>query len=222
MIDLETEAGSGTGYLAVPAGGTGPAVLVLHAWWGLNDVFKQFCEQLAAAGFVAFAPDMFAGKVAETVEEAEQLAQTSDPGYVHSVLHAAVAYLGQHPAVEGSGIGEIGFSFGGYWAILLSTLVPDRIAATVIFYGNGEGDFSKSRAAYLGHFAEADPFEPQEGVDQLERALRAAGREVTFHTYPGTGHWFCEPDRPDAFQPEAAALAWERTVAFLREQLARP
>lgn len=58
-----------------------------------------------------------------------------------------------------------------------------------------------------GHFAENDEFEPQTDVDALEDALRQAGRLVTFYRYPGTGHWFFEPDRTDAFDAAAAELA---------------
>jgi carboxymethylenebutenolidase len=73
-----------------------------------------------------------------------------------------------------------------------------------------------SRAAYLGHFAENDEFEPASNVDDLEESLRRAGRPVTFHRYGGTGHWFFEPDRPQTYNPAAARLAWDRTLAFLR------
>src|SRR5690606_21158092 len=90
----------------------------------------------------------------------------------------------------------------------------------VTVYSTGEADFSQARAAYLGHFAERDDFEPPEAVQALEGAIRSAGREVTFHVYPGTGHWFAEPDRPDAYDADAAALVWERMQAFLKARLA--
>lgn len=219
MIEFDTEAGKAAGYLALPSNGAGPGVLVLHAWWGLNDFFKQLCDRLAAAGFVALAPDLYNGKIAETIEQAEHLLNQRDSAYMKRAALGAITYLRQLPAVRGAGLGEIGFSMGGSWALLLSTLAPEQIAATVIFYGSGEDDFSKARAAYLGHYAEADPWEPDEEVRATEAALHAAGRAVTFYTYPGTGHWFFESNRPDAYQPEAAALAWERTIAFLREHL---
>jgi carboxymethylenebutenolidase len=78
------------------------------------------------------------------------------------------------------------------------------------------GDFSNSRADYLGHFAELDEYETQTNVDSLEASLRRAGRPVTFFRYPGTGHWFFEPDRVEAYNPAAASLAWDRTLAFLK------
>jgi carboxymethylenebutenolidase len=83
-------------------------------------------------------------------------------------------------------------------------------------YGTRPGDYGGSKAEYLGHFAEMDEFEPQSEVDQLEEALRNAGRPATFHHYEGTGHWFFEPDRTVAFNQAAAALAWARTLAFLK------
>ena len=73
---------------------------------------------------------------------------------------------------------------------------PDDVGAVVVFYGTDDGDYSTARAAYLGHFAEHDDFEPLEAVRALEERIRAAGREVTFHIYPGTGHWFVEPNQP--------------------------
>src|SRR5690349_11035405 len=66
------------GYLAMPAAGKGKPVLVLHAWWGLNDTIKAFCDRLAKEGFVAFALDMYHGKLTDKIEEAEKLVRTVD------------------------------------------------------------------------------------------------------------------------------------------------
>jgi len=89
-------------------------------------------------------------------------------------------------------------------------------ATSVVFYGTRPGDYSSSKADYLGHFAENDEFEPLSSVDELEESLRRAGRLVTFYRYSGTGHWFCEPDRTQAYNQAAASLAWDRTLAFLK------
>jgi carboxymethylenebutenolidase len=133
-------------------------------------------------------------------------------------VSGALEHLLHHPARRGEGVGAIGFSMGAAWALELAW--RPELRAVTLFYGAGEADFAAARAAFLGHFAADDPWEPQEYVDQMEAAMRAAGREVTLHLYPGAGHWFFEEDRPDAYLPEAAALAWERTLAFLREKLA--
>jgi carboxymethylenebutenolidase len=208
-------------YLAVPERGTGAGVLVLHAWWGLTSVFTDACDRLAAAGFVALAPSLFpGGATAATIPEAEALRDAHDEAtVVEPVVLAAAEQLREVPAVTGSKIGVIGFSLGAYWALHLSQVRPDDVGAVVVFYGTDDGDYSTARAAYLGHFAERDDFEPLEAVRALEAKIRAAGREVTFHIYSGTGHWFVEPNLPEAYDAGAAELAWERTLAFLRARL---
>jgi carboxymethylenebutenolidase len=208
-------------YLATPESGNGPGVLVLHAWWGLTSVFTDVCDRLAEAGYVALAPGLYAdGAIATTIPEAEALIAAHDaaPGVAESSLQASVDYLRESSSVTGNRLGVIGYSMGAYWALLLSQKLQD-IGAVVDYYGTGDGEFSASRASYLGHFAEQDDFEPLEAVHALEETIRAAGREVTFHIYPGTGHWFVEPNQPDAYDAAAAGLAWERTLAFLDEQL---
>jgi len=202
------------GFLSEPAAGTGPGVLVLHAWWGLNGTIKTFCRQLADAGFVAFAPDLYHGKVAETIPEAEVMRDALEGKQAGADLAAALQFLRERAAT--GDLAVIGFSLGAYFALDLSTRAPEQIKAVVTFYGTGPNDFSQSQAAYLGHFAENDPFEPVESVAVLEQALKSAGRPATFYTYKGTGHWFCEPDRTDAYNPAAANLAWQRTLAFLQ------
>jgi carboxymethylenebutenolidase len=210
-------------YLATPESGSGPGVLVLHAWWGLTSVFTDVCDRLAAAGFVALAPDLYAnGETTDSIAEAEQLvaAHDSAPGKAKAIVDAAVDYLLAAPVVTGGKIGVVGYSMGAYWALQLSQARSDEVSAVVAFYGTDDGDYTTARAAYLGHFAENDDFEPLEAVRALETSIRDAGREVAFHIYPGTGHWFVEPNRPDVYNAEAAALAWERTLAFLNAQLA--
>ena len=207
------------GFFAVPPTGMGPGVLVLHAWWGLNDTIRAFCMRLAEAGFVTFAPDLYHGKVANTIPEAEALGKALDANdlQARAEIAEAVRFLNERVGQAGSGrFAVVGFSLGAYYALDLAVSDPDHIHSVVLFYGTGEVDFSRSKAAYLGHFAENDPYETPSNVDALEEALKRAGRPVTFYRYPGTGHWFFEPDRPEAYNEAAASLAWERTLAFLR------
>jgi carboxymethylenebutenolidase len=206
------------GFLAVPSTGKGPGVLVLHTWWGLNDTIKAFCTRLVEAGFVAFAPDLYHGKVADTIPDAEALSGTlfENPNLARADVAAAVTFLNERANQAGRGLAVIGFSLGAYFALDSSITAPESIRTVVVFYGTGVDDFSHSQAAYLGHFAENDPFEPRAGVDKLEGYIQQVGRPVTFYHYPGTGHWFFEPDRADAYDQAAATLAWERTLAFLR------
>jgi carboxymethylenebutenolidase len=195
---------------------------VLHAWWGLTDLFTGVCDRLAAAGFVAFAPDLYDGPTATTIEGAEQLMEASDEARSRAIAEAAVAYLRAQPGAQAGPLGAVGFSMGAGWAFALSALRPDDLAAVVAFYGTAwvEGtDFGSARAAYLGHYAEVDEFEPLAAVRALEDHIRAAGRDVAFHLYPGIRHWFVEDNRPDAHDAAAARLAWERTIRFLRAHL---
>lgn len=213
------------GYLALPRSGEGPGVLVLHPWWGLNDTIKGVCDRLAGEGFVAHAPDLFHGQVATTIAEAEALIGRieSDSQSIASVkadVAAAVDTLWERAHPRDRGLGVVGFSFGAYYALQLACADPERVRAVALFYGSGDGDFERARATFLGHYAENDPYESAEAVEWLESALTSAGRRTTFHRYEGVGHWFFEPDRPDAYDEEAARLAWERTVAFLKQALA--
>lgn len=219
---LQVEPTGSRACLAMPESGTGPGVLVLHAWWGLTPVFTDVCDRLAAEGFVALAPGLYPdGTTTDSIDEAEKLVDAHDQQreLVEGIVLASEYHLRQLSAVTSDQIGVVGFSMGAWWALKLSQLRPDDVGAVVAFYGSGGGDFGAARAAYQGHFAEQDDFEPLENVRVLEEAIRAAGREVEFHTYPNTGHWFFEANRPDAYAAAAAGLAWERTVSFLKTRL---
>jgi carboxymethylenebutenolidase len=208
------------GFLVVPSAGKGSPVLVLHAWWGLNESMKAFCARLAESGFVAFAPDLYHGQLAETIAGAEALSKALDADQARSDIADASRVLSERARGADDGLAVIGFSLGAFFALELSVADPEHVRSVVVFYGTRPGDYSGSRAAYLGHFAETDEFEPKADVDRLEAALRTAGRPVSFYRYPGTGHWFFEPDRAHAFDQAAASLAWDRTLAFLRRSFA--
>ena len=206
-------------YLVTPASGTGPGVIVLHAWWGLNPFLKNLGQRLAQQGFVALDPDLYHGVTASTVEEAQSLRSTLKRDMVSAEIAQAVEYLRAQPSVRGHDIGVIGFSLGAYWALWRADQKFSAIRATVVFYGTRHGDYTETPSAFLGHFAEHDDWVATSSVKKLEKTLRKAGKEVAFYVYPGTRHWFFEQDRLDAYDAQAAKLAWERTVEFLRHHL---
>ncbi len=225
MREFQADGRTFSGYLAVPEQVSGPGVLVLHAWWGLTGPFRQVCDRLAEAGFVALAPDLYQGKTTASVEEAESLvkALNHDVERVGGDITAAVQFLRQHDATHRAGgrgkLALVGFSLGGAYALDTSVNLAEEIAAVVTFYATYPGlDYSRAKAAYLCHFAENDPFEPAESVAEMEQDLQTSGRPFTFYTYPGTSHWFFEENRPE-YDAEAAHLAWERTTRFLHQQL---
>lgn len=219
MIDYPVDGDTARGYLANPQAGEGPGVIVLHAWWGLNDFFKSLCDRLARVGYVVFAPDLYAGSIANTVEEAQQLLDRLDPAETQARLLGAVRYLRSRVTEDHKGLGVVGFSLGGSWALWLSCNRPEDISAVVVFYGSDVADFAQSKAAYQGHFAEIDEWEPLENVRQMEAGLREAGREVSFHFYPNAGHWFFEDNRAGSYDSEAAQQAWSRMLEFLHQHL---
>jgi carboxymethylenebutenolidase len=202
-------------YLAEPQNG-GPGVLVLHAWWGLKPIFKEFCDRLAGQGFIALAPDLRNGQIAESIEAAKELMEKSDNQFAAGIVTAAKNHL--LALSKTKAIGAVGFSMGAAWALEIAEQAAEQFGAIVLFYGVGGVDFSKVRARILGHFAATDEWEPIEGVRTVEKDMKAAGLDVTFHIYPGVSHWFVEEDRPE-YNPAAASLAWERTVEFLKKNL---
>ena len=223
FVDIRVDDNYIPGYLAVPESGSGPGVLLLHAWWGLNDFMKDLAERLALEGFVTLAPDLYNGPTADTIEEADQLSSSANPQEVIKRAIGALDLLRAHPAVQGQTLGGVAFSFGAAYLIWLNGLQHEP-SALVLFYGGPdmalsvEGFATNTNAAFLGHFAEQDEFESIDDMRELERQLQAAGKEGTFHVYPGTGHWFFEDDR-QAYDPDAARLAWEWTVEFLHRHL---
>ena len=192
----------------------GAGVVVLHPWWGLSADVIAFADRLAAAGFAVAAPDLYHGDVVDTVEAAEQRARTFDGAEGMAIVLATaedlVAKLG-----EGGRLAVVGFSLGASLAVAAH---HPALTGTVLYYGTGDPADAGGTAPILGHFAEADPYEDDAWVDQFEDQSRSAGHEVTLHHYQGTGHWFAEPSR-DAYRPEAAELAFERTLAFLLRAL---
>ena len=212
MQTMETNGSSFHAHLAMPETGKGPGVLLLHAWWGLNQSFIQACDQLARAGFVTLAPDYYQGRVAETIEAADAARLELDHKATQKLVTQAVDYLAGLPAVTGNGIGVIGFSLGAGYAVEAARSRNKTVKAVVVFYGTGGGLLDKTSAAYLGHFADHDAWGADPArVKRFENRICAAGREASFYIYPDTEHWFVEADRPE-YQPAAAALAWAETL----------
>jgi len=212
-------AGGASARLYVTGDGTTATggVLVLHAWWGLNEDVIAYADRLADAAYVVVAPDMFDGEVATTIEGAEKLARGADQAAIDEIVLASLDRLAATIGPDGKAA-ALAFSFGAHWSMWSPTR-RDQVVASILYYGTTDGPLLEAATVpVLGHFAEDDPYETAEWVSEFEGILRSAGREVVIHRYPGTGHWFAEPSR-DAYRPEAAELAFERTVAFLRSHL---
>jgi len=221
-IQFSSDGESVAGYLAAPAGGQGPGVLVIQEWWGLVDHIRDVCDRFAREGFVALAPDLYRGERAGDPDTAGRLMMGLEIPRAARDLEGAVQALLGHTGVVGAHVGAVGFCMGGQLALFAATRSP-RIGAVVDFYGihpNVSLDLSGLSAAVLGLFAERDEFVPPEAARKLEAELRGAGKRVRFDVFPGVGHAFFNDSRPDAYDARAAARAWSETLAFLRAELA--
>ena len=215
-IKLDAKGKPLNAYLASPARSRA-GVLVLPSWFGLKPYFKQVCNQLAEHGYTALAPDYYQGRIGNTIDEAKALQQEAESDFdaMSAMIQAAKDYLAS--LRSGESIGILGFSMGTDWAVMTAASEPD-VAATVLFYGGWSTDFSKMKSKVLVHCAGTDEWFPFERAKEMEQNMKAAGVNVTLHTYPGTAHWFMEEDRPE-YNPAAASLAWERTFDLLKQSL---
>ena len=214
-------ADGGRGYLAIPASGEGPGVVVIQEWWGLVDHVRDVCDRLARAGFVALAPDLYGGVATSEPDEAQRLMMDLDIPRAATELDAAIETLLGHDSVVGHRLGCIGFCMGGQLALHAATRNA-RLGAVVDCYGihpNVTLDFSELTAAVFGVFAENDDFVPPAAARQLESELEAAGVKANIHIYGGVDHAFLNDSRPDVYDPVAAREAWSDILTFLRAEL---
>lgn len=219
MADYPVSRHSGTAYVVTPQNEKGPGVLVLHSWWGLSSFIRQWCDRLADEGYVVMAPDLYAGATAATPDEAEKLLADMDVNRAADLALNSVGALLKLPVTTGETIGVVGFSMGASWALWLAARASQQISATVAYYGTQQIALDDATSAFLGHFAERDELVSEDELVELEAHLRLLGKDVDFHRYAGTGHWFVEEDRPAAFDPAAAEISWRRTLSFLNKHL---
>ena len=204
-------------HLAEPPGPAAAGVLVIHDWYGLLPHVRAACDELAAAGLVALASDLYGGRTAADPGQAEALAEGMDRPGARARLDEAVARLRERTG--GGPVGVLGWSLGGSYALLQAT--TGNVDAAAIYYAALDADDAASiRCPVLLHRAETDEFDAPELYDGFVAALRAAGTEVDVHTWPGTEHSFANGDVP-LHAPQAAAEAWSITVGFLRDHLVK-
>jgi carboxymethylenebutenolidase len=225
-VSFDCKGDTADGYLALPAAGRGPGVMVVQEWWGLVPQIKTTCDRFAEAGFVALAPDLYHGDIAEHTEmdKAAQLMTTLPPDRAARDMGGAVDCLLALDAVQGDQIGVAGYCMGGMLALRIAALAGDKVGAVAPYYGaplgDGAPDWSGLTAVVRGHFAGADDFFPADAVRALEAELKAMGKDVEFEIHEGRGHAFMND--ADVFGTYDAALdakLWDETVAFFHAQL---
>jgi carboxymethylenebutenolidase len=219
MITMTVNKQPLTGYLALPKGaGTHPAMMVIHQWWGLNGWMKEQADSLAANGYIAFAVDLYKGKVAKDEETAHQLMSGLAEDEAMATLRSATDFLRSRDDVRAQAIGVIGWCMGGTYSIRLAAADPG-IRACVMYYGAPITDpatIKGLQAAVLGNFGADDQGPTPEQVTTFEKALKSAGKKADFKIYPGAGHAFADINNPwGGYREGAAKDAWKRTIAFL-------
>jgi carboxymethylenebutenolidase len=171
FIGLE---GGGRAYVSEPSSQATGGVVVFHAWWGLTAVFEEVCDGLAASGFLALCPDLYGGRTASTIQDAQGLLEADQStARTKLALRAADAV-----SVRAQPVAALGFSMGGDYALWAATQ-RSEITKVVTFYGGSEqdADFPTTITAEIqGHFAADDEWESADAARDLEARLEAAGR----------------------------------------------
>lgn len=208
--------------ISLPKSGSGPGVIVIQEWWGLVPHIVDVTERLARAGFVAMAVDHYRGVATTEPDEAQKLMLGLNIEQVGIDLREAAEYLVQRPEVTGDSVGVVGFCMGGGLALLAPT-VAARVCCTVAFYpAMPWPHYAPDWSQYAGktatiHTAQSD--EPGTGpvIAEYSAAIVAAGGSVTLFDYPASVHAFFNDARPEVYQASNAELAWDRTLAALRD-----
>jgi len=211
------------GFLARPADSEKhPGLILIHEWWGLNDNIRENARKFANLDYVALAVDLYNGHSATTREKARELAGgvRNNMEEAFENLKKAIDFLrNQSESVVPERIASVGWCFGGGWSYNLAKNNLG-VKASIIYYGrfNPKDDLSKMRAKLLGHFAENDRVIRIDSVKEFQAQLITLNSKHEIYIYPNTGHGFAN-SKGDKYDKEAAELAWERTVEFLKKFL---
>jgi carboxymethylenebutenolidase len=222
-VEFESNGGTAPGYLAVPESGSGPATIVLQEWWGVDPHIRDVCDRFAREGFLALAPDLYRGDTTDQPDKAQQLMMALSMDQAEKDMRGAVDYLDEHEGSGGRGVGSVGFCLGGGLSVWAAS-ANQKVTAVVTYYyvmPHGKPDFSKIQAPVLGHFGDQDEFVSVEDAKALEQEMRGAGVDATLEFYEGAGHaFFNGTNRLGTYDKDAAERSWQRTIEFLRKNLA--
>jgi carboxymethylenebutenolidase len=222
MVSYPTNGVTSSGYLATPASGQGPGILVIQEWWGLTDQIKEMADEFASHGFVALAPDLYHGQTASEPDEAGKLMMALNIDQAAKDLRGAAEFLAKQTSVSSSKLGVIGFCMGGQLALYAGSVAPELIGAVVDMYGihpNVKPDFSKLQAPVLGLFGGKDAFVPPEAIEALSKELDAHGVKHDFHTYEQCDHAFMNDRNTHGYDADATRDAYSRIIPFFRQNV---
>jgi carboxymethylenebutenolidase len=219
-VTFPSNGGEAHGYLRKPESGSGPGVIVIQEWWGLDEHVADLVDRFAAEGFVTLAPDLFGGRVAHDSDEAGKLLQELPAEQAAKDLGGAVDYLLADDSVTSSTVGTVGYCMGGGFVLMLAAQQGDKIGAAVPFYGVGQGvpdTYRSVTAPIQGHYGEQDQMYPVEQARQQEQQIRDESQgPVEFFYYPAGHAFHNDRDKMGTYDKQSAELAWNRTLEFLR------
>ena len=219
MITFKSNGGTCEGYLA---GDSGPGVLVIQEWWGLNDHIKDIVDRFAAEGFVALAPDLYHGETTTEPDGAGKLMMALNIGEASKDMSGAIDEL--QSRTGSAKVGVVGFCMGGGLALVVACNRPDAVAACAPFYGlipweSAQPDWSRLEAKVEGHYARDDHFFTPEAAEALQQQLRDLGKDAKLLIYNECDHAFFNDTRPEVYNADAAATAWLRVLDLFRSTL---
>lgn len=211
------------GYLAKPKAAPGPlpGLIVIHEWWGLNDNIRQMADRLAGEGYAALAVDLYGGQTASDPQQAQKIMQSVMENTALGEENLRQAYNYLETQQKAPKIGVIGWCFGGGWSLRTGQLLPDKIDATVIYYGFVETDKAKLEKLQMpiaGFFGKEDKAIPMATALGFQKALQELGKPADIYIYDGADHAFANPSGGN-YNAEAAQDSWQKTTAFLAKHL---
>ncbi len=214
-MSFASNGGTAKGYLARPASGSGAGVIVIQEWWGLVPHITEVADRLAAAGYVALAPDLYHGESSDEPDGAGKLMMGLNVQQAAKDMSGAVDHLVKLTGRDK--VGVIGFCMGGGLALVLACHRPDAVAVAAPYYGvipwpTAQPDWTQLSAVVVGEYAEHDDFASPEATRALEAQLRDLGKDVAMHIHSGAQHAFYNDHRPDVYDAEASKVAWARTM----------
>jgi carboxymethylenebutenolidase len=207
-----------TAYVAHPKGAPRGGLLLVHEYWGLNDWVKAEADRYAGQGYLVLAIDLYDGHVATQPEEAEKLIKSVTDAHATAVETAGVDWLVKN--VKGKRLATLGWCSGGGDALNASLTNPEKVWATVIFYGLPVTDvdrLKKLKGPILGIWAKKDSWITPAKVAAFDTALKDAGIKHEFRSYDAD-HAFANPSGA-RFNPPAAQDANDAARRFLAAQL---
>jgi carboxymethylenebutenolidase len=223
-VAYDSPKGKINGYMVRPtAKGKRAAIIVIQENRGLNPHIEDVARRLAVEGFLVLAPDLLSvsGGTPPDEDKARELHAKTDPKDITAAAVAAVPFVLTRPESNGN-VGVVGFCFGGGVANHMAAENPE-LKAVVAYYGLQipADQVPAIRAPLLLHYAELDE-RVNAGIAAYESALKANGKRYKIFMYPGVNHAFNNDTGGARYNKEAADLAWERTLAFFKENLGAP